>query len=153
MTAGQRAVTHVNPTTLCGRWLALARLAWLAFALLSLTLLVRGFSLQLPLKPNPLQFGPGVANALAELQLSAEAYQAYFLAIDLLFVLGFAAVALTIVRRKSVDWMAMAVSAALLLYAVSTTVSFRWLLHAPADPFYFPAKFVEVVSTASVPIL
>jgi hypothetical protein len=135
-----------------GRQLGLARLAWFAFALLCLTLLARGISLQLPLSHDSLQFGPDVANELAELHLSAEGYQAYSLAIDLLFVLGFAAVALIIFWRKTADWMAMAVSCALLLYGVSTTISFLLLLHSPS-PFSFPAKFVEVLSTASVPIL
>lgn len=135
-----------------GRQRGLARLAWFALALLSLTLLARGVSLQLPLRHDPLQFGPEVANALAELHLSAEAYQAYFLTIDLLFVLGWAAVALIIFWRKSADWMALAVSCALVLYGVSTTISFLLLLHTPS-PFAFPAKFIEVLSTASVPIL
>src|SRR5438105_1775113 len=129
-TTGKRAVTNANSTILHGRQLGLARLAWIAFALLGLMLLARGVSLQLPLSHDPLQFGPVVAEALAELHLSAEVYQAYFLAIDLLFVLGFTAVALIIFWRKSTDWMAMAVSGALLLYGVSTTVSFLWLLHS-----------------------
>ena len=150
--AGESAGTNAYSTTLQGRQLGLARTAWFAFALLCLTLLARGVSLQLPLSHDPLQWGPDVAKALAELHLSAEGYQAYFLAIDLLFALGFAAVALIIFWRKSADWMAMAVSSALVLYGVSTTISFLLLLHSPS-PFSFPAKFVEALSTASVPIL
>jgi hypothetical protein len=137
---------------LLGRQLGLARLAWFTLALLCLTLLARGVSLQLPLSHDPLKFGPDVANALSELHLSAEGYQAYFLVIDLLFVLGFAAVALIVFWRKSADWIAMAVSGAMVLYGASTTISFLLLLHSPS-PFYFPAKFVEALSTASVPIL
>ena len=115
-------------TVLHGRWLLLARVAWLAVSLLTLVL----FAASLPLIYGQLlgeASGPGASiwslnpeemHALGQLGLSAGLYAAFFSTLEVLFVLGFAGVAGLIFWRKSNDGMALFVSLFLMTFGTNT---------------------------------
>ncbi len=110
-----------------GRWLLLARVAWLAVSLLTLAL----YAASLPLFYGQLRsmaFGPGAsiwglspeeAHALGQFGLSAGVYAGFFVSLEALFVLGFAAVAGLIFWRKSNDGMALFVSLVLKMFGTN----------------------------------
>src|SRR5258708_17442993 len=136
-------------TVLHGRWLILARLAWLAISLLTLAL----FAASLPLIYGQLlgvAAGPGAsiwslspveAHALGQLGLSAGVYAAFFVILDVFFALGFAGVAGLIFRRKSNDGMVLFVSIFLMMFGSNllSAVPVLPVLH----PWYLAYKAIE----------
>jgi len=114
-------------TRLRGRWLVLARAVWIALVIMSLTLFVAS----LPIVFNQLltvssaqeteiwQLSPEGAHALERLGLSLGFYAAYFIVIQVGFVLGFAIVAGVIFWRRSDDWMALFVSLFLVMFGAN----------------------------------
>ena len=121
-----RAAEH---TTLRGRWLLVARVAWVAFAVLAVGLFVAA----LPYAFRELQtvcaesddcrYGdqlmPEDAEALEELSLSVGFYARYVLSIVSVVLIGFVLIPAVIFWRRSDDWMAMLVSLALVLFGTT----------------------------------
>jgi hypothetical protein len=136
-------------TVLHGRWLLLARVAWLAVSLVTLAL----FAASVPLTYGELHnmaFGPGASiwslnpeetHALGQLGLSTGIYAAFFVTLEVLFVLGFAGVAGLIFWRKSNDWMALFVSLVLMMFGTNllSAVPVLPVLH----PWYLAYKAIE----------
>jgi hypothetical protein len=96
-----------------GRWLLLARVAWVAVAIVTLG----AFAISVPSRyaelANPTE---NVNAALAELGLSAGAYALYTVALETVFVSGFAAVAIVIFWRRSDDPVALLVATMLVVW-------------------------------------
>ena len=95
---GAMSTSASTQATLRGRWLFLARVAWVAVAIVTLG----AFAISVPSRyaelANPTE---NVSAALAELGLSAGAYALYNVALDTIFVSVFAAVAIVIFWRRS----------------------------------------------------
>jgi hypothetical protein len=92
--AGQKSKPASRPTpTLRGRWLHLARAAWVAVAFVALGSFVISVPARYAQLANPTA---GVRAALAELGLSAGGYALYNVTLDAVFVSVFAVVAIVI---------------------------------------------------------
>jgi signal transduction histidine kinase len=130
------AISHdaydVSDNHLRGRWLILARAAWLAMGALAVGLFVAGIQAeygQLQLGcPTPVcassgGVGPVVLSLLASLGISPEFFAAYGIALELVFASVFVGVAALIFWRKSSDRQALFVSLALLLFGTATQTS------------------------------
>jgi hypothetical protein len=102
--------TQVTPRR---RWLLPARVAWVAVAIITLGT----FAISVPPRyadlANPTE---NVRLALAELGLSASAYALYTVALESIFVSGFAAVAIVIFWRRSSDPIALLVATMLVVW-------------------------------------
>ena len=147
-------------TRLRGRWLVLARAVWIALVIMSLTLFVAS----LPIVFNQLlsvssaqgteiwQLSPEGAHALERLGLSLGFYAAYFIVIQVGFVLGFAIVAGVIFWRRSDDWMALFVSLFLVMFGAN------WVTAVPVPTTILQAiqyllfKIVQDVVFISFPL-
>jgi hypothetical protein len=109
-----------------GRTVVVARLVGLSMALLTVALYgtgvwVWGQALQgpCPLVACPhAQVPPAQTRAFAALHLTVGVYSGYYLGLNLLFALGFAAVAALLVWRRSHDPLALLSALALLLFAL-----------------------------------
>lgn len=94
-------------TRLQGRWLAVARLAWIVITLFALAL----FFASVPPRYNEFSHPDApVLVGLARLGLSTISYATIHIVLWVAYMLGFLVVALVIFRRKSNDWMALFVS-------------------------------------------
>jgi signal transduction histidine kinase len=110
-----------------GRWLGLARLAWLAVALLSLGLYLASLSplfvaLQTPcVGPTCLdwQLNPAQVQSLVERGVSLKLYAAYFLGLGVVIAMVYGGVAGVIFWYKSEDWLALLGSLTLLTLGLS----------------------------------
>ena len=99
--------------TLQGRWLLLARAAWVAVAIATLGL----FAISVPARFAELAHPTaGVRAALAETGLSAGGYALYNVTLDTFFVSVFAAVAVVIFWRRSDDPVALLVATMLVVW-------------------------------------
>ena len=102
-----------SATTPRPRWLPVARLGWVAVAVVALG----AFAISVPARYAELAHpAAGVRAALAELGLSAGGYALYNVALDTIFVSVFAAVALVIFWRRSYDPVALLVATMLVLW-------------------------------------
>src|SRR5215204_5229199 len=101
------------PPTLRGRWLLLARVAWVAVAIVALG----QFVISVPARYSQLAHPTaGVRAALVELGLSAGGYALYNVILDTVFVSVFAVVASVIFWRRSEDPMALLVATMLVVW-------------------------------------
>ena len=138
------------------------RAAWVAQVALAAFLVVSGVSAQLADtfdfgslgQGDPRYLGAQEAAALAQLGLSVDTYRSVYVAADIFLVVAYSVIPISLFLRKSKDWdwMAVAVSAALLIYGATLTLSFQTLLTTPSA-LVFPARFLNTLSTVSVPIL
>ena len=106
---------HGSPPspTLRGRWLLLARAAWVAVAISALG----SFVISVPARYAQLAHPTtGVHAALAELGLSAGGYALYNVGLDAVFVSVFAVVAIVIFWRRSNDPVALLVATMLVVW-------------------------------------
>jgi len=139
-----------SDTRLHGRWLVIARVVWIALAVVALAL----FGASIPLVFNELrtigtgvwQLSPREARALEQLGLSVSSYAAYWMVMLIVFVLGFAIVAGVIFRRKSDDWMALFVSLFLLISGTMMVTAVPVPTTMLQDVWYFSFKIVEDLS-------
>ncbi|MBF8285743.1 MAG: hypothetical protein HW378_4658 [Anaerolineales bacterium] len=133
-----------------GRWLVIARVVWIALAVVALAL----FGASIPLVFNELrtvgtgvwQLSPREARALEQLGLSVGSYAAYWMVMQIVFVMGFAIVAGVIFRRKSDDWMALFVSLFLLISGTMMVTAVPVPTTMLQDVWYFSFKIVEDLS-------
>jgi hypothetical protein len=123
-----------------GRWLLVARVAWLAIAALTIGLFVfsipAGYALLRTVctrKPcGPEQLSPEGAEAIGQLGLSLGWYAAYNTALVVVFAVVFCAVAFVIFWRRSDDIMALYTSLTLVLLGVflpEWTAELLWPLY------------------------
>jgi len=99
--------------TLRGRWLLLARAAWIAVAVASLGTFVAAVPARYAQLAHPTE---PVRTALAHQGLSAGAYAFYNVALDTLFVSVFAVIGIVIFWRRSDDAMALLVATMLVVW-------------------------------------
>jgi hypothetical protein len=146
-------------TTLRGRWLVLARGSWVAVALLTVGVFVSGIPSEFARLRTPCSgivgcvWAPRLtaenARELGELGLSVDFFAAYFVALEIAFVVVSAAIGTAIFWRKSDDRMALLVSLMLITLGASLTVPyplvdlpFVWRLSAEMVSFIGSASLV-----------
>jgi hypothetical protein len=136
-------------TTLRGRWLVLARGAWVAVVLLTVGVFVSGIPSEFERLRTPCSGTVGcvwtpslTAHNARELGLSVDLFAAYFVAIEIAFVALSAAIGVAIFWRRSDDRMALLVSLMLTTLGASLTVPyplvdlpFVWTLSAETVSF------------------
>jgi hypothetical protein len=145
-------------TTLRGRWLVLARGAWVAVALLTMGVFVSGIPSEFARLRTPCSGVVGCAWAprltaenareLGELGLSVDLFAAYFVALEIAFVAVSAAIGAAIFWRRSDDRMALLVSLMLITLGASLTVPYP-LLDLPLV-WKASAETVSFVGSASL---
>lgn len=148
-------------TTLRGRWLFVARVAWIAIAMLAVGLFISALpydfqELQRVCSGDDcrvdVQLTPEDARALDDMGLSIGIYARYFLSIEILLLMVFTLVPAMIFWRRSDDWMAMFVSLALVL--MGTTLPDIMPLVEEAQPAVkLVVDFVFFLAIFSVPLL
>ncbi|MGH3147255.1 MAG: hypothetical protein ACRDTR_15770, partial [Rubrobacter sp.] len=154
------AVTPDRPQTdtrLHGRFLVLARAAWVVVAVLAVGLFVAAIPAELALLrvpcPTPIcvtgQLSPAGLTALEDLGLTPSLYAAYSVAMDVLFATVYGAVAGLIFWRKSDDRMALFVSLALLTFGTATFTFTIAALAAKHPAWEMPVAFLHFLGAAS----
>lgn len=138
-TGGTSARAAAPPTALRGRWLVAARAVWiLAAALiagLSVAALPAAHSVYGTLCGAGVECGtywrlaPGDVPALREIGISAASYATYKLATEVVYMLGFWAVAAVIFLRRSDDWLALFFSLMLVAVGALNAVGESATLH------------------------
>ena len=144
-------------TTLRGRWLVLARGAWVAVALFTMGVFVSGLPSEFARLRTPCsgtvgcEWAPRLtaknARELGELGLSVDLVAAYFVAIEIAFVAVSFAIGAAIFWRKSDDRMALLVSLMLITLGAALTVPYP-LLDLPLI-WKASAQTVSFVGSAS----
>lgn len=131
-TAAHPAGPSAAATRLHGRWLLLARVAWLAMAASCLGLFAVGIPAQFAHLQNVCtaaacptwdfasQLPPEGVAALADLGFSIRGYAAYAVALDVIVGVGFSAVAAVLFWCRSADRMALFTALALLTFGTAT---------------------------------
>src|SRR5215208_5389752 len=146
-----------QPDRLSGRWLPVARAAWIAVAALTLGLFTLGIPAEFALLHVPCptvtcstgQLSRSGLHSLEGLGLSLDSFAAYTVAMDILFAAVCTAVALLIFWRRSDDRMGLLVSLALLTFGTATFV-FTMEALAPRHPEWgTPTFFLHFVGAAS----
>jgi signal transduction histidine kinase len=149
---------HALPSTaLHGRWLLVARVAWVVAALLAMVIFVAGLPAyyeQLRTFSGPIGafFSPEIEDPaavranLARLGLSAGVYAAYIVALEALLTFAFCVVGAVIFWRKSDDWMAL-LAAIFLVLQVGEAPTLALAATHPA--WWFPVDLLGVLAVAS----
>ena len=145
------------PVRLRGRWLQLARAAWIVVAALALGLFTLGVPAEFTLLHVPCpavrcstgQLSPSGLHALEGLGLSPDSFAAYTVAMDILFAAVCVTVALLIFWRRSDDRMGLLVSLALLTFGTATFVSTMEALAALHSAWETPTSFLHFLGAAS----
>jgi signal transduction histidine kinase len=143
-------------TTLRGRWLIVAQLAWVAVAVLTAGVFVVGIPGEFARLQAPCTGGVSCvwvprltahkARELGELGLSTDLFAAYFVAVEVAFMAVPFAIGAAIFWRRSDDWMALLGSLMLITFGASLTVPYP-LLDLPLL-WKFSAEAVSLISTA-----
>ena len=156
----ERAEPTAN-TTLRGRWLLVARVAWIAIAFLAVGLFIAALpydfrELQRVCAGDDclvdVQLTPEDARALEDLGVSIGFYARYFLSIEVLLLATFVFVAAVIFWRRSDDWMAMFVSLALVIFG-TTLPQITAVLGEEQPALELVTDFLNVLNTIFVPLL
>ena len=141
-------------------WLALARVAWLAMAVLTLALFAaaipaRYAHVQTPCPTSACEDGrltPERTRALEDLSLSLDFYAAYTVALDVIFAAVYFAVAAVIFARKSQDWLGLFVALTLVTFGLATFPSSLELLEAVHPVWWLPVQFITWIGSVSIVI-
>ena len=157
MSAPPPSADNSLPVRLRGRWLLLARVAWIAVAALALGLFIIGIPAEFTLLHVPCpalrcstgQLSPSGLHALEGLGLSPDSFAAYTVAMDILFAAVCVTVALLIFWRRSDDRMGLLVSLALLTFGTATFVSTMEALAARHPSWETPTSFLHFLGAAS----
>lgn len=147
-------------THLRGRWLMLARVAWIVIALLALGLFIASIptyfaflhvvcTSALATCRNNGQLTPDDLRALQATGLSLDFYATYWVAIYIVFVVVYAASGTVIFWRKSDDRMALFASLALVVYSVG----FNSKLVTLPSAWSLPSQFVVFLGSSSIFLL
>jgi signal transduction histidine kinase len=149
--------TRASPTTtLHGRWLVLARVAWVAVTVLTAGVFVVGIPGEFARLQVPCTGGVSCvwvprltahkAQQLGELGLSTDLFAAYFVAVEVAFMAVPFVIGAAIFWRRSDDKMALLGSLMLITFGASVTVPYP-LLDLPLL-WKFSAETVSFLSTA-----
>lgn len=144
---------------LYGRWLAVVRMLWLLVTLLTLGLYVaslpaqfeywRAICTETPCADDQ-RLTPERLQALEALGLSADAYAAYFTALDIVFAGVSLVIAGVIFSRKSGDWLALFVALTLVTFGLGT-FSYAFDILAVSQPALdLPGRVVEFIGDATI---
>jgi hypothetical protein len=145
------------PVRLRGRWLLLARVAWIAVAVLAVGLFLAGIPAEFALLQVPCpsvrcptgQLPPTGLHALEDLSLSTGSFAAYSVAMDALFAAVCVVVAILIFMRRSEDRMALFASLALLTFGTATFTFTMATLAARHPVWEIPVAFLHFLGAAS----
>ncbi len=145
------------PVRLRGRWLLLARTAWIAVAVLAAGLFAAGIPAEFTLLHIPCptvtcstgQLPPAGLRALENLGLSLGSFAAYSTSMDVLFAAVCSAVAALIFWRRSDDGMALFVSLALLTFGTATFTFTMAALAVQHPAWAVPVSFLHFLGAAS----
>jgi hypothetical protein len=140
-----------------GRWLLLARAAWIAVAVLTLGLFLAGIPAEFALLHTPCptvpcstgQLPPAGLSALEDLGLSLGSFAAYSVAMDVVFAAVCGVVAALIFLRRSDDRMGLFVSLALLTFGTATFTFTMEALAARHPAWWLPVAFLHFLGAAS----
>src|SRR5215212_2780788 len=146
-----------QPDRLSGRWLPVARAAWIAVAALTLGLFTLGIPAEFALLHVPCptvtcstgQLSRSGLHSLEGLGLSLDSFAAYTVAMDILFAAVCTAVALLIFWRRSDDRMGLLVSLALLTFGTATFVFTMEALATRHPAWETPTSFLHFLGAAS----
>jgi hypothetical protein len=142
--------TNALATGLCGRWLVLVRVGWVALVILTLAIFFASLPVHVAMLQTPcigpacgyLQLSPEQVGALKGIGLSTGDYAAYTLTLTLAIMVVCLVVSTLIVWRKSDDRMAMLVAFMLVTFGpifVTATVPESSPLQIPNECLYFLA--------------
>jgi hypothetical protein len=145
------------PLRLRGRWLLLARAAWIAVAVLAVGLFLAGIPAEFALLHTPCptvtcptgQLPPAGLRALEDLGLSLGSFAAYSVSMDVVFAAVCGAVAALIFLRRSDDRMALFASLALLTFGTATFTFTMEALAARHPTLEIPVAFLHFLGAAS----
>ncbi len=112
------AASHAAATRVHGRWLVLARSTWATLAILALGVFIASIPDRFD---QLLSVAVRLRAPLEQLGFPHESLAVYITALDLATMVGCAAIATVIFWRKSVDWLALFVSAMLVMYGLAAT--------------------------------
>src|SRR5262245_18653653 len=133
-------------TTLHGRSLVIARMAWGVAVFLTLGLYV----MALPVRYHHLlNQPPAMQSGLAQLGLSVSLHAVYLLAVEIITFLAFWLTALVIVWRKPDDWMVLFFSFSLMIVGISFPVTVGALEIQNPAVWHVPMLFLRSLSWAS----
>src|SRR5215207_9488891 len=157
MSAPPPSADAAQPDRLRGRWLPLARAAWIAVAALALGLFTLGIPAEFALLHVPCptvtcstgQLSRSGLHSLEGLGLSLDSFAAYTVAMDILFAAVCTAVALLIFWRRSDDRMGLLVSLALLTFGTATFVFTMEALAVRHPPWEIPVSLLHFLGAAS----
>src|SRR5215207_3944562 len=146
-----------QPDRLSGRWLPVARAAWIAVAALTLGLFTLGIPAEFALLHVPCptvtcstgQLSRSGLHSLEGLGLSLDSFAAYTVAMDIFFAAVCVTVALLIFWRRSDDRMGMFVSLALLTFGTATFVFTMEALATRHPAWETPTSFLHFLGAAS----
>ena len=135
-------------TRLHGRWLPLARVAWIGVVALIVGVFITSlpvFLVQLQVTCAPAicsfwQLTPAAAQTLQSLGFSPDAYAIYTLTLVIIFGLVWLVSALVIFWRKSDDWMALLFA---LMFVVLGTAEVTEVVEASHSAWQLPAVFLN----------
>jgi hypothetical protein len=159
-----RRVGRTNPrsslraaTSLQGRWLLLARVAWIVVAVLAVGLFTAGIPAEFALLHTPCpalpcptgQLPPAGLRALQDLGLGLDSFAIYTATMDVVFAAVCGTVAVLIFLRKSDDRMALFASLALLTFGTATFVFTMEALAARHPAWQTPVAFLHFLGAAS----
>src|ERR671917_2111411 len=146
------------PATLLGRWLLIARLAWVVIALLYVGVFISGIPSEFARLQTPCTDAVSCSliphltvqkvQQLKELGLSAEVFATYFVAIELAFTTLSAAIGALMFWRRSEDRMALLVSLMLLTFGGAVPLALFTLDLSPV--WTASARGASFVGTALV---
>jgi hypothetical protein len=152
-------VAPESKTRLRGRWLVIARAAWLLVILLTITLFVAGLSLQFDYLHTTCtetpcldqeRLTPEFRQALQALDLSVDFYAIYFVALNVIFAAVYLVIAAVIFARKSDDWLALFAALMLVTFGIGTISGASDSLAASPSIWRLPSQIVEFIGDISI---
>src|SRR5215217_7979164 len=145
-------------STLCGRWLVLARVVWVAVAVLAVGLFAAGVPARYAELRSVCADGeecaigrlyPEDVQTLGDLGFSLGSYAAYTLTLEVGFAMVFFASAAVIFWRKSDEWVALVVALFLMTFG-GTLPGVATALPAAHPDWWLPVRFVELLGYVSL---
>jgi hypothetical protein len=156
-TGEMNARTTQRTATLRGRWLLLARVAWVALTAIVIGLHVSGIPYSYARQTGNLNFGrftPEQLQAFENLGLTPEFYAAYTVAVPVFTMLVFTVVATVIFWRRSEDQMALFGAFVLVVFGGAALTSETPHALAAAHPaLWFPVRLLDYLGQVSFCIL
>ena len=141
-----------------GRWLLIARTAWLAWAILVVALFVASLPVNFEHTRTVcaqaacagVQITPEQAQAFQALGLSVDLLAAYSIAIDVVFAAVYFAIALVIFARRSDDRLALFVAFTLVTFGLATGPESLDQLAAGYPAWWLPVQFILFIGSVSI---